>query len=492
MTYLLWSMPAFVMVLAICSGRVSMTNAAVLGLLSAIPIAFTTGPTAFGIEQLSHALTRGFWIGATIAPYILGGLFFWRIASHSKVQTESADTALSGASATQSPLARRRRLFFACFLVGPFAEAATGFGAGMLGTVTLIRHMGFAPRHLMVFGLLSQTMIPWGAMGSGTLLAAAYARIPASVLGLYLMVPISLFMMIWLQLFWRTMRAAGWEVSKGECIRETAWIATGLVLLAFATWYLGPETALLAAYGPLILLRYLVDEKPDLASARKAAIRAMPYVALISALVLTRLLPPLKDVLGSIFRIAPFEDLPAWSPLFHAGSWLLAGGVVTAWVRRQAQLIPLEATAAWVTGKHAVLTVFLFAMMAEVLSAAGISGASAQAMFAALHEKAILVTPLISSAFGILTNSGNAPNSLFMPSQLALAAQASLSLPAVAALQHVSGTAMSIFSPVRMTIAAGMAHGVGQERLVYRALLPYAACCLAVLMLGALYIAFFM
>ncbi|MET4576807.1 hypothetical protein [Ottowia thiooxydans] len=487
MTYLLWSMPALVMVLAICSGRVSMTSSAVLGLLSAIPIAAITGPTAFGIDQLIHALARGLWIGATIAPYILGGLFFWRIAAHNRNPASGEGPA----ALNESPLARRRRLFFACFLVGPFAEAATGFGAGMLGTVTLIRPMGFAPRYLMVFALLSQTMIPWGAMGSGTLLAAAYARIPASELGLYLMLPVSLFMLIWLPLFWRTMRAAGWEVAKGECIREAAWIATGLVLLAFATWHLGPETALLAAYGPLILLRYLIDEKPDVARARKTALRAMPYVTLISALVLTRLLPGLKDVLGSFFRVAPFVDLPAWSPLFHAGSWLLVGGVATALIRRQSQLIPLEATAAWATGKHAVLTVFLFAMMAEVLSAAGISGASAQAMFAALHEKAILVTPLVSSAFGILTNSGNAPNSLFMPSQLALAAQASLSVPAVAALQHVSGTAMSIFSPVRMTIAAGLAHGIGQERLVYKTLLPYAACCLAVLMLGAVYIALF-
>jgi len=58
----------------------------------------------------------------------------------------------------------------------------------------------------------------------------------------------------------------------------------------------------------------------------------------------------------------------------------------------------------------------------------------------------------------------------------------------VAALQHVSGTSMSLFSPVRMSIAAGLAHGIGQERAVYRTLLPYAACCLALLLLGAAWI----
>ena len=116
------------------------------------------------------------------------------------------------------------------------------------------------------------------------------------------------------------------------------------------------------------------------------------------------------------------------------------------------------------------MTVFLFAMMAEILAAAGISQAFARGMFDALGQGAVVVAPL-SAAFGVLTNSGNMPNSLFMPAQTAIAVQAGLSVPAVAALQHVSGTAMSLFSPVRMSIAANLAEGRGEERKVYAALL---------------------
>jgi lactate permease len=68
---------------------------------------------------------------------------------------------------------------------------------------------------------------------------------------------------------------------------------------------------------------------------------------------------------------------------------------------------------------------------------------------------------------------GNAPNSLFMPAQLSLAIQAGLSIPAVMALQHVSGTSMSLFSPVRMSIAAGLSGGHGQERSVYAQVWPF-------------------
>ncbi|MGN6579873.1 MAG: hypothetical protein ACTHJ1_07785 [Bordetella sp.] len=485
MIYLLWSLPALAVIAAIGSGRLDTIRAAVLGLSIAVPVAVLTGPAAFGAAQLTRALARGLWIGATIAPYILGGLLFWQIAAHGAASP--ADANAPGLQAPgASPVARRRLLFFACFLIGPFAESATGFGVGMLGTVTLIRRLDIAPRPLMIFALLSQTMIPWGAMGSGTMLAAALAHIPGAELGLYAMVPVGLLMPVWLALFWRTARDAGLGVSAAECLREALWVAAGLALLAPATAWLGPESALLAAYGPLIVLRYLRDARPDRRTAWATARRAWPYVALIAVLVATRLLPALEHALQALWKIAPFDDLPAWSPFFHAGSWLVAGGIATALARRQGGRLVQEVRSACKIGRPAVLAVFLFAMMAEVLSGAGISRACAQGMFDALHRQAVLATPFLASVLGILANSGNAPNSLFMPSQIALAVQAGLSIPAVAALQHVSGTSMSLFSPVRMSMAAGLARGIGQERAVYRALLPYAACCLILLLFGAI------
>ncbi|MFT4100239.1 MAG: hypothetical protein QM674_04205 [Burkholderiaceae bacterium] len=487
MTYLLWSLPALAVFAAIGSGRLNTTYAAILGLLIAAPVAALTGPVAFGHPQLLHALARGLWIGATIAPYILGGLLFWQVAARGAVTAPPAGTDDAHLDAT-TPLARRRLLFFACFLIGPFAESATGFGVGMLGTVALIRGLGIAPRHLMILAMLSQTMIPWGAMGSGTLLAAAYARIPATQLGLYSMVPVTLLMLVWMSLFWRTARQAGFDAPIGECAREAGWVAVALALLAPATFYLGPETALLAVYGPLIVVRHLIDRRPDRRSLAATARKVLPYVLLIGGLVLTRLLPPLRDTLRSLWAVAPFDDLPAWSPLFHAGSWLLAGGVLTGLIRGQGHLLGQELRSAWRTGKHATLAIFLFAMMAEILSAAGIPRAFAEGMFATLHEGAVAATPLLASVFGILANSGNAPNSLFMPSQLALAIQAGLSIPMVTALQHVAGTSMGFFSPVRMSIAAGLSRGVGQERATYVALLPYAIAAVVLLLLDAAWI----
>ena len=78
MNALLWALPALIVVVAIASGHLNTTKAALLGLLTAVPVAMLTGPNGLATSGLAEALARGLWIGATIAPYILGGLLFWR------------------------------------------------------------------------------------------------------------------------------------------------------------------------------------------------------------------------------------------------------------------------------------------------------------------------------------------------------------------------------------------------------------------------------
>lgn len=476
MIYLLWSLPTLVLALAVLSGRCSAMLAAFLALASAVPVALATAPAVFGANDLMVALLRGAWIGITIAPYILGGLLFWQLAS--PPTGPSADDPPPSAARQH---AHRRLLFSACFLFGPFAESATGFGVGMLGTVALLRPLRLPPARLMVFALLSQTYIPWGAMGSGTLLAAAYAKMPAAELASACLMPVALLMAVWLPLFWRTAVQAGFAASAREHLSELAWIALCMGTLAVATARLGPEIALICAFGPLIVIRHLIDNRPSAAQLRLALVRVWPYIALVGALGLTRAVAPLRRTLASLGTVAPYPDLPAWAPLLHAGSWLIGGAVLVALARGQATRLHRELPGAWKTAKTPIVTVFLFAMLAEVLSAAGISKAVADGVFATLQVYGVLAAPALSIALGVLTNSGSAANSLFMSSQVAMSAQAGLSVAAMAALQHVAGTSMSLFSPVRMTIAANLSQGLGKEREVYAGLLPYALACFTVL-----------
>lgn len=468
-SYLLWASPTLVVALTIIFLKWSATRASILGLLVTVPVSFFSGPLPFSSEQLTDSIARGAWIGITIAPYILGGLLFWRVASLPAPEAEEVK------SLAQAPLARRRRLFFACFLVGPFAESATGFGVGMVGTVAMVRHLGLAPRHLMVFALLSQTMIPWGAMSSGTLLGAAYVRASPTDYALYAFTPMAVLMVVWMVVFWATLRRAQEFSSPIECVREVLWVAAGLTLLAVFTYLLGPETALLAAYSPLILVRYLVDERPSWSEARSRAWQCLPYGLIIGWLAATRLIPHLREPLLHAVSFKPFPDLPGLSPLAHTGLWFLMAAVLTALARGSGLTLVSQARSAWATGKQAVLTVLLFAIMAEMLAKSGIAEGLAKGLFSAMGPDGILLIPTISGALGILTNSGNPGNSLLLPPLAALASQASMNVHAVAAVQHVSGMSLGLFSPVRMAIAATLAGGNAEEqRSIYWFLLPYA------------------
>lgn len=475
-SYLLWATPTLVVALAIAFLKWNATRAALLGLALTVPIAFFTGPIPFSLDKLAESLLRGSWIGGTIAPYILGGLLFWRVAS-SKHALDDADAP----AAELDPHARRRRLFFACFLVGPFAESATGFGVGMVGTVMMLRHLGLAPRHLMVFALLSQTFIPWGAMSSGTLLGATYLRVSPTDLALYSSVPVATLMLLWLTLFWATLRQANENISLAECGWELIWVAASLASLVACTYLLGPETALLAAFSPLIIVRYLVDERPNGQALRQRAIACLPYGLIIGWLAATRLIAGLREWLSTLVFFRPFPDLPMLLPLMHSGLWFLVAALLTAAFRKRTHTLKGEIVASWSTGKQAVWTVFLFAMMAEMLNKSGIAQGLAHGLFAALGPDAMVLTPALAGALGIIANTGNAGNSLLLPPLSTLAAQAGINLLATGAVVHVSGLALGFFSPVRMSIAAKLSHGAAQERSVYLFLLPFALAAFAVM-----------
>lgn len=496
MIMLLWTLPVWVMLGCIASGRVGTSLAATFGLLTAIIVAMLSGPTGMSPEQLGQALQRGGWIGITITPYILGGLAFWQMAApgmtaepptrSSRAHTDAArESPHAGASPrTRRPSSRRQRqhLFLACFLIGPFAESATGFGAGMLGTIMLLRPLGLAPAPLMIFGLLSQTMIPWGGMGSSTLLASAYAGLPAELLGAWSTLPTALLMiLVWLPLFWHTAHRAGLGV-RHAWVPELGWTIASLVLAGLFTWHLGPETGLLASHGLLAALHHLWYQRPDRTALRQIAGQTLPYLLLTLALVMTRLWTPLKEALIALFPLQPYPDLPGLSPFFHAGCLMMLGCLVTAVLKQRLPRLPHALRDACQTGSQPILTVFLFSMMAEVLSGAGISRAYADGLFSALGTQAILATPAASALFGVLASSANASNSLFMASVVTLGTKLGLSLPLLAALQHTAGASMSLFSPVRMTLAARLCDGTGQERQVYRTLLPCGATALLILL----------
>jgi lactate permease len=481
--YLVWTLPALAVVAAIASGRFGALTASLIGLLIALVVALTSAPHSFVPSDAALALSRGAWISWIVMPYILGGLLFWQMA------IRPGDAAMPVESTISDMRAKRRLLFTACYLIGPFAESATGFGVGIIGTMMLVRRLDVAPIYLLAFSLLSQTMILWGAMGSGAIVAAAFARTDPTTLAVHSSYVLVVFNVLWLPLFWRMADKAGIVAGWRERTAEALWLGASLVLVVSTTALLGPETAMLAAYGPMIVMRWLVDERPNRAAIILAMRGIAPFAAVIGWLVLTRSLPPLTLFLEEFGRMHPFSGTPAWSPLFHAGTWLVLGAILTGLLRGHIAAFPLEIRATWKTGRLAVFTIVTFSMMAELLSASGIAAGLARGMFDGFGRWAVVVTPLISSVFGALTNSGNAANGLFMASQVSLAREAGLNIAAVIALQHVAALSLTMVSPVRMSIVCSLAGTLGRERDAYRIMLPFAGVIIIVLLVSSILVA---
>jgi lactate permease len=454
--YFIWSLPILVVAALIVSGRTSSAQAGLCGFAIAILVALTSAPNQFTASKAVLATARGVWLALLVGAVILSGLFFREIVSGA---TDTAERA-------PIPIAlRRRQLYTACFLVGPFAEAATGFGVGQVTIAPILKRVEITPTNGVLFGLFSQMMVPWGALANGTIVGAQLAELSPSILGLHSALLTLPLLFAWLCLFWRFAAAAGVTGGGRDFISEAASTMVAAALLIFANAKLGPEVAAMVALGPLIAARFAMDWSSGRNHWRAALRVGLPYAVLIAGLATTRAILPLNQFLSHAFVVRPFADGPVWLPLLHPSSWLLAVGFITA--LSTGERIGSAFRSAWRRGKKAVLTIVLFLAMAQVVVASGIADGIAYGLRSSLGVTSVVATPLLASLFGFVTSSSSATNGLLMPAQAALAQAAHLSLPWLAAFQNVAAAAATMLSPVRLAMGCALVGRPDLERSAY-------------------------
>ena len=474
MQYLVWSLPFVAVAALIATGRASSTVVGLCGFITSLIVALVASPQPFGSGDAVGAIGRGGWLALLVGAVILGGLFFREVVS----EHGTADRATPVA-----PERRRRQLYTTCFLIGPFAEGATGFGVGQVTIAPMLNGIGLAPLHAILFGLFSQMMVSWGAMANGTIVGSQLSGIAPTDLGVHsalLTVPV---LIAWLGLFWRIAAIAkipGTPLDfAGEALCTIA--AGGLLVAANALF--GPEVAALAALGPLIVARFLLSGRPDRDQWRSALRIGLPYVALIAVLMATRAITPVNEWLRAALAVKPFADGPTWFPLLHPGSWLLVVGLATTVAMRRPAAEALGR--AWTRGRKPILTIGCFLAMAQVMATSGLADGLAKGLRSALGPFAVLATPLFAGVFGFLTGSSNASNGLLMPAQIALARDAALSLPWLGAIQNTAAAALTMLSPVRVAVGCALVGKPELERTVYARGWPLGAVPLAILAAAA-------
>jgi lactate permease len=178
--------------------------------------------------------------------------------------------------------------------LGPFLEATTGFGIGIVIAAPLYLAMGFPPQKAAILSLLTQSAVPWGALAVGTALNAELTYVPLKSLGVgSALVSIPLFLVytvtvvgvaggwravrqntIPILLAWASLSASTWAANV-YLSTQLAGVLTGLVTAVLLLYF--RVTSPLQAKPRVDQLPGSVAGRPDL-SILKAV---LPYVVLI-------------------------------------------------------------------------------------------------------------------------------------------------------------------------------------------------------------------
>ena len=381
MTTLLALLPLLLVLGLLASGRASALVAGLAGLSATLAVSAVLVTARQGGEVLGSLFLRetssGLWLSWHVIAIIAAGMFFYRCQ-------QARGTSANGATLPANP----RRLWAVCFLLAPFAEAVTGFGVGYIIALAALRRLGLGGLPALLLGLYSQSLVPWGALATGTTVGATLAGLTPNQLGLssaLLQMPIHA---LYLVFYWRLAREAGLAASLAQKIDDALWTALLLGLVWLFNFYSDVEIAGAAPTALLLALRFWRDERPDRARLVAALQANAPYVALTLALCATRLVPPVRDFLRPLWAMRPFDNQPAFAPLYAPGFWLVSIGVIVVVLARASlgRVLAETARGAW----RSCAVTLLFVVMAEFYVGSGMAQEIAEALRAAAGRDAAL------------------------------------------------------------------------------------------------------
>lgn len=303
--------------------------------------------------------------------------------------------------------------------LAPLLESMTGFGVSLMATVPLLLALLPRPAALRV-ALAGMSIMPWGTLGLATVIGAALAGLPAVQLGAWTAGSSAAVFVLaaWLTLWQCGQRRLHWYV-----------LAAVLALLFVAMLHLvsarlGPELAGVSAAAVVLMLGALYT-RPGLANVMALPAAAWPYLALLLAVLLLKLLnlalPPWLIQGAQV----------SWQPLASPGLALLLVDLLLLWrLPRQATFAP------WLTrAQRPLLTILLFLLMSQLL----VKGGFLDGLRLGLQALPLAWLPaslaLFGGVAGYITGSNVGGNAIMMPTvaQLDLPAQW---LPLLAAVQN--------------------------------------------------------
>ncbi|MCL6598997.1 MAG: L-lactate permease [Alicyclobacillus macrosporangiidus] len=491
--------PVLVALVCLLGLRLSSARTAVAAYVLSVVVALAvpgfrdTAVGDAGAGAVAHAIgmatAKGLLLSFIVIYVLLFGLLLYNV-----LREAGALDALSRVMARSAGTPVHQALLISAAL-GPFLEATTGFGIGIVIAAPLLLALGFAPERAAVLALLTQSAVPWGALAVGTVLNAELSGVSLRTLGVgsaWMTVPLYLlysvviagvsggWRSVWrhtpaILLVWAVLSAATWAVNAHVAVPLAGVIAGGLAAGAFLMF-------LLVVGKPARSTVHETAAGTDTAGTEGGTGAALPlwrclapYGVLVGFSLAANLWPAFSHWLSIplVLRAPSLQfELPLLtSPGFALFLASLAGMVLFRLTGRQAwgcvcrtlmQVWPVAVSTAG------------FVAMSTVMQRAGMIDGVSHALANWLGAGFVLVSPVLGGLGGFITGSNSAANAMFAPFQSTMAHALHQSPALYAVVQNVAASNLTMASPSRVALAASIAGLPGREGTLTRRMMALA------------------
>jgi lactate permease len=515
--------PILVVLVLMVGRRWPASRAGIVGAVLALTIAVVgfgfgrgTPADATAAGTLAGTFGEALFTSATILWIVLPALAI----HHLQVSTGATDrlrVALGGLAADPRLLALLIGWFFALFI-----EGAAGFGASVALAAPFLVGIGYRPLDAVVVAMLGHAIgVSFGAIGTPIVPQVAATGLPpleiaGATAQLHLITGWTLLVVMVLvasRAVGRPARGAiwGWAALAGAAFLVPYWLlatfvgpelptlggalvgaGTFVAALRLAGRRTDPEAAPVRIVEPGPTPAPMIERRIDppavtpgaapheLASASAAPgdlLRAgAPYLVLIVLVLLTRLVPAVRDPLGAVQLSwnLPGGFAGSFAPLTHPGTLLAVaflGGALLQRVGAPALRTAVHTTAAQLGG----VTVALVAMLslARIMVHAGMTQSLAEAAALTAGSAWPVFAPVVGVLGTFVTGSATASNVLFTDLQVATAEALDLPLLPMVGAQGYGAAVGNIVCPHNI-VAAGATVGLtgAEGDVLRRTLLP--------------------
>jgi lactate permease len=461
-------------------------------------VAFDYGAGDLGrLPAVVGALAEACFAAFTIAWILLPALGIHQLQQrggrHGPGPIDVLQRAIAQVSGEPAVVALLVAWFFALFL-----EGAAGFGTPVALAAPFLVSAGFRPVTAVSLALVGHAAgVSFGAVGTPLLAIASVSGLDPLALSRATAIYVALLgWMLPVAMMLRLGRAA--DPAAPPPPRRLGWALAAAALfiapyLALA-WLVGPELpslggGLLGGLAFALLWRRLAGAaRPtgeDAVATRPLLVAAAPYLAIVALVLVTRLVPPVRDATDLALSFRLFDRFDGRIQLLrHPGTLLLASLVIGAAVQR---VPPRDVVAALGAAARRLgpVVIALIAVLAvsRLMVHAGMIEALATAAAGAAGPLWPLVAPLVGVLGTFVTGSATASNLLFTDLQAAAAAETGVAVPRALGAQGFGAAAGNMMAPMNVVAGAATVGLVGRDGEVLR---QTVAICLLYTLCGGL------